>query len=229
MKKFCGKKDYVDEGCQLACGLCNKDTTTSATTTTTAANTTESTPQSLKVLFIGNSYTQGMPEYVKKLAEDQGLILEYTSINPGARYFFHHVKGLGGKMIKNGGWDAVILQEQSLTLAAHDYACKISVKYANELVDLIHTHNPAARVIWFLTWGYRNGYKNTHGGIIPVFDTFEGELRSRQSQQKYVIHLGGTPDASCEILEKKFFPLISLYMLSASRLDFWTEEMTIST
>ena len=54
---------------------------------------------------------------------------------------------------------------------------------------------------------------------------FHGILNKNMS----LTYLGGTPEADCEILEEKFFPLISLHKLSASRLDFWTEKMTIST
>ena len=37
----------------------------------------------VRALFVGNSYTKGMPIHVQKLAEAQGLILDVVSINPG--------------------------------------------------------------------------------------------------------------------------------------------------
>ena len=42
-------------------------------------------------------------------------------------------------------------------------------------------------------------------------------------------HLGGTPEVDCDIFGEIFSPLNSLHKLSASRLDFWTKKITIST
>ena len=60
--------------------------------------------------------------------------------------------------IKEGGWDAVILQEQSFLPVVQNIICSNSQKWAKELVDLIRTFNPNARIIWYLTWGRRNGW-----------------------------------------------------------------------
>jgi hypothetical protein len=45
-------------------------------TTTASPTTTNSNPNELKVLFLGNSYTSGLPQHVKKLAQSDGNKVE---------------------------------------------------------------------------------------------------------------------------------------------------------
>jgi hypothetical protein len=68
----------------------------------------------LKVLFLGNSYTSGLPQHVKKLAQYDGNKLNYVNIVKGGAFLSTHATTESTvNKIKEGGWDAVILQEQS--------------------------------------------------------------------------------------------------------------------
>ena len=116
----------------------------------------------VRALFIGNSYTKGMPDHVQKLAEAQGLILDVVSINPGGAQIgktHSKKKSSASKSIKKGGWDVVILQEQSQIPAMGEKTmCYYNtIKGAQKLVNLIHKFNPNAKVQWFMTWGSHSG------------------------------------------------------------------------
>ena len=52
-----------------------------------------------------------------------------------------------------GGWDVVILQEQSqIPSVAEEVICHWSYPYAKQLSEEIHNSNPNAKIQWFLTW-----------------------------------------------------------------------------
>ena len=72
-------------------------------------------------------------------------------------------------MIKKGGWDVVILQEQSQIPAMDEKTmCYYNtIKGAQTLVNLIHKFNPNAKVQWFMTWGDQGG--SWHGSFEGLF------------------------------------------------------------
>ena len=84
----------------------------------------------------------------------------------------------------------MILQEQSQVPVVQNNICSTgtygSQPWAKELVDLIRTTNPNARIIWYLTWGRRNGWSNhwcskpCSPGCEPwACETFEGKNLER--------------------------------------------------
>jgi len=134
----------------------------------------ETSPKKLKVLYVGNSYTSGLPIRVKKLAQSQGLTLKYQQAVRGGYTFAKHSKGDAAKKIKQGGWDVVVLQEQSLfPTFSHNYICGQSQKWAKELANLVKTHNPDARIVWYQTWGRRDGIESKYEWVCPSCKTFE--------------------------------------------------------
>lgn len=72
--------------------------------------------ETLRVLFIGNSYTfvHGVPEILKQMAEAKGHELEYEQQTPGGRTFQQHwEEGKAVEKIKAGHFDVVVFQNQS--------------------------------------------------------------------------------------------------------------------
>lgn len=72
----------------------------------------------LRVLFIGNSYTyvNDLPQQVQRLAEAAGaeLPLDVVSVTPGGMTLERHWSdGPARRLIRQGGWTHVVLQEQS--------------------------------------------------------------------------------------------------------------------
>src|SRR4051812_45886499 len=77
---------------------------------------TFSQPQTFHVLFIGNSYTyvNNLPQIVADVASSMGDSLIYDSYAIGGYTLEQHFADSNcTNKIKAGGWDYVILQEQS--------------------------------------------------------------------------------------------------------------------
>jgi hypothetical protein len=72
--------------------------------------------ESLKVLFIGNSFTarNDLPGLIARLAQARGKVLEHRLISAGGASLRRHWNaGEARKAINDGGFNFVVLQEQS--------------------------------------------------------------------------------------------------------------------
>ncbi len=130
------------------------------------------------VLFVGNSYTyyNDLPGMVESIAASTGKSITTTMIAPGAQSFSGHYwnEGNGLSYIMQGGWDVVILQEQSETPAVPDYNIDLyCYMYARYLVDTAYDFNPFVEPMFFRTWGYRDG-SSWLALDNPVAGTYEG-------------------------------------------------------
>ena len=127
-----------------------------------------------RVLFIGNSYTQAndLPQMVADIAQSMGESLEYRSNTPGGCTFEMHCHNQSMNLICGGGWDFVVMQEQSQLPAFPMDSVEMYVfPFAQQLVDSVYAHNPCAEPMFFMTWGRKNG--DTEFGYPPM-DTYEG-------------------------------------------------------
>lgn len=127
-----------------------------------------------RVLFIGNSYTQSnnLPQMVADIALSMGDTMTYTSNTPGACTFEMHCHNQSMNLICEGGWDFVVMQEQSQLPAFPMDSVELYVfPFAQQLVDSIYAHNPCAEPMFYMTWGRKNG--DTEFGYPPM-DTYEG-------------------------------------------------------
>ena len=110
----------------------------------------------LRVLFIGNSYTYShdMPRMVQQLAAAAGerRPLQFEMETPGGESLEGHwKKGAALQKIRRGGWDLVVLQEQSLRPIEgpdlmHEYA---------RLFDA-EIRKAGARTVFYLTWARKH-------------------------------------------------------------------------
>ena len=127
-----------------------------------------------RVLFIGNSYTavNNLPQLVADIAQSMGENMEYRSNTPGGCTFEMHCHNQSMNLICEGGWDFVVLQEQSQLPAFPMDSVELYVfPFAQQLVDSIYAHNPCAEPMFYMTWGRKNG--DTEFGYPPM-DTYEG-------------------------------------------------------
>ena len=127
-----------------------------------------------RVLFIGNSYTQvnDLPQMVADIAESMGDQVECHSNTPGGCTFEMHCRNQSMTMICEGGWNFVVLQEQSQLPAFPMDSVEMYVfPFAQQLVDSVYAHNPNSEPMFFMTWGRKNG--DTEFGYPPM-DTYEG-------------------------------------------------------
>lgn len=108
----------------------------------------------LKVLFIGNSFTvrNDLPGLITRLAESRGKSLEHRLIHAGgASLRAHWNAGEAARAIRDGGYDAVVLQEQST----------LPVKNATRMHENVRLFDGAiaaagAKTVLYMTWARRN-------------------------------------------------------------------------
>jgi len=129
-----------------------------------------------KVLFIGNSYTEvnNLPLMVKLVAADMGDIVDYQSHTPGGCTFQQHCSNQSMALIRQGGWDAVVLQEQSqLPSFPQGQVEQQCFPYAARLVDSVYACNPCAEPVFYMTWGRENG-DTRNAAVFPVLGSYWG-------------------------------------------------------
>lgn len=133
--------------------------------------------KTVKVLFIGNSYTAGnnVPELVKQLALSAGDTLIYTAHTPGGNTFQQHSQNPQViNYLKAGDWDFVVLQEQSqLPSFPDNQVANMVYPYAEALNNMIKEFNPCATTLFFMTWGRKNGDAQNCPNFPPLC-TYEG-------------------------------------------------------
>ena len=113
----------------------------------------------LRVLFIGNSLTfyNDLPSLVEQLSAAAGVDrpLDAEMIARGGDSFFLHTErrddGAPLRVIAEGGWDVVVLQENG-RLAAR--SGNESLPYASRLVRAVRA--AGAKPVFYMTWAYRD-------------------------------------------------------------------------
>lgn len=133
--------------------------------------------QTKKVLFIGNSYTfyNTLPALVNDIAQSHGdTVIHSSSTFGGAQLVQHATRATTLNLIRQGGWDFVVIQEQSQKPSFPDAQVATDVyPYAAQLNDSILYYNPCAETVFFMTWGRKNGDQQNCASL-PALCTFDG-------------------------------------------------------
>ncbi|MCD6013296.1 MAG: type sorting protein [Flavipsychrobacter sp.] len=115
----------------------------------------------IKVLFIGNSltYVNDLPLMIANMAQSTGDTLVYDSYTIGGyRFIDHGFDTMTAKKIRSAKWDYVVLQEQSrMPSRETNYFFNTSYTWARNLDTLIQGHDPCAKTMFYMTWGYKDG------------------------------------------------------------------------
>jgi hypothetical protein len=104
----------------------------------------------MNVLFIGNSFTQrnNLPGLIAKMADTRGHELRHTLISAGGASLRQHWNaGKAPRAIESGGYDRVVLQEQST----------LPIKNAARFAENVRLFDPAikaagSQTVLYLTW-----------------------------------------------------------------------------
>lgn len=132
---------------------------------------------SLRVLWIGNSFTyfNDMPAMVQRIASTQKMKLSCTRFLKGGERFSGHLKNPELlEALARGGWDYVVLQEQSTAPAmATEQVAREVYPAARTLDSLVHAASPDARVIFYMTWGHKYGNRKPVAEY-PLSNQYEG-------------------------------------------------------
>ncbi len=126
-------------------------------------------PSTLHVLFVGNSYTyvNDLPAHLAAMGALGPTALSVDSVTVGGATLHNHWDtGTAPARITAGGWDAVVLQEQSVNPALDpaDFST-----YATRFATLATMHG--ARPVFYATWPRRAGdavYAETWSGGTPA-------------------------------------------------------------
>ncbi len=112
---------------------------------------------SRNVLFLGDSYisVNNLPQLTALAASSAGDNLSYDSYTPGGYKLIQHASNTTSRSkVMAGGWDYVVLQDQSQTPALENGNFPLG---STQLCKLIKQHNPCAQPLFYMTWGRENG------------------------------------------------------------------------
>lgn len=130
----------------------------------------------LRVLFIGNSYTyvNDLPGVVRGVSASLGKTVLNDSYTVGGYSWSQHATdNTCLTKIRQGGWDAVVLQEQSQIPTIDFYRMNYCEPGVRALADSIKAYNPCSRILLFMTWGRRfGGQQCINGYCSPAFVDF---------------------------------------------------------
>ena len=131
----------------------------------------------LKVLFIGNSYTSvnDLPSLTFQVTKSTGDSMIYSSNAPGGYTFNQHsANATTIELINQGGWNYVVLQEQSQYPSFPIQQVQNEVfPYATKLDSMILAADSCTETIFYMTWGRKNGDASNCAAWPPVC-TYEG-------------------------------------------------------
>lgn len=176
--------------------------------------------QSTRILFIGNSYTSvnNLPEIVQQIYASAGESVSVTMVAPGGCTFQQHcVSSMNA--IQSGGYDFVVLQEQSqFPSFPEGQFMQQSYPYAQQLCEAIKLYNPDASIAFYMTWARKNGdAQNCH--IYPPLCTYEGMdslLFARYMMMAQDNHTCVSPVGATWHYVRDLYPQIDLYQVDES-------------
>ena len=117
--------------------------------------------QTKNVLFIGNSFTMNyqMPKKLERIAKREGESLYTGQVTTGGKDWAYHAKNPRTyQTIKSEPWDYVILQGMSYEpLQTEHILTEKTIKSGEMIIDSIRYHWPNAKIMLFMTWGYKEG------------------------------------------------------------------------
>lgn len=144
--------------------------------------------QPTRVLFIGNSYvySNDLPALLTQLAASLGETVITAQSTPGGHTFNLHTQNTATQaLLAQGGWDFVVLQEQSqlpsFPLAQVEAEC---FPFAAQLVQQARAASPCAEPVFMMTWGRENGDAQNCASWPPVctYSGMQQLLRDRYVQ-----------------------------------------------
>jgi hypothetical protein len=145
------------------------------------------------VLFLGNSYTggcNGIDSVVRQIAEGAGFSATTDRSSPGGKTLNWHASHSLNR-IKNGDWDAVVLQDQSQRPSfGAQYVNSYILPDVLTLVQTMRETNACTLPVFFQTWGKKDGDTgNCSPAPYDALCTFEGvqdQLTQAYSTMAYV-------------------------------------------
>jgi hypothetical protein len=108
----------------------------------------------MRILFVGNSFTarNNLPVLLAGLAEQRGITLEHRLIQAGGASLRQHLNaGTAAAALEAGGYDTVVLQEQSTLPGKNAKRMHENVRDFHDIVT-----RAGAKTALYLTWARLN-------------------------------------------------------------------------
>jgi PKD repeat protein len=174
------------------------------------------------VLFIGNSYTyvNSLPQITKDVAASVGDTLDTDSNTIGGYTFEMHLQNaVTLSKIEAGGWDYVVLQEQSQLPSFPIEQVDTEVfPYAKRLDSLVHAFSSCGRSMFYMTWGKEFGDTSNCASWPPVctYDGMDSLLRLRYMMMADSNNAVVSPVGAVRHYIIEHYPSIALYVSDQS-------------
>lgn len=129
--------------------------------------------RSIEMLFIGNSFTQrnNLPGLLAEMAGARNVSLEYDLISVGGASLRNHWNaGRAAKEIETGGYDYVVLQEQSTLPVKNAKRMAENVRLFDEVIK-----RAGSRTVLYMTWA-RKHTPEAQQAITDAYNTIGREL-----------------------------------------------------
>jgi hypothetical protein len=165
----------------------------------------------LAVLFVGNSYSFGVPKAFSKLATARGKRARVGHATSGGWTLMRHTTHEPTlRKIRQGNWDVVVIQEQSEIPALPARECAAAMfPPLRRLVAEVREHD--AIPVLYQTWGRRDGHAKLKG------DTFRAmNARLRAGYQAASKNAGNVIIAPVGDAWERHTPLESLFQEDGS-------------
>lgn len=161
-----------------------------------------SAQDTLRVLFLGNSYTSynNLPQLVQSLSNSAGKTLIIDSNMPGGMLVSGHViDPTSNSKISQGTWDYIVIQEQSQIPTIDFYRYNDMYPAMSDLKALAEQFNPCTKIITYMTWGRRFGGQqcdppNTYCSPVFVdFNHMQDSLTSAYTEISDILNIQCAP------------------------------------
>ncbi len=153
--------------------------------------------QSIKALFLGNSYisANNLPEMVQDISVAEGHSFLFDSNTPGGYTLEgHSTNNTSMVLMEEESWDFVVLQQQSQMPSFPDAQVEQQTyPFAEILCDSIRSKAPCAIPLFYMTWGRENGDQD-NCEFFPPLCTYEG-MQDLLSER--YLYMAETNDAAC--------------------------------
>lgn len=129
----------------------------------------------IKMLFIGNSFTQrnNVPGLLAELAAARDITIEYELISVGgASLRTHWNAGKATAAIESGGYDYVVLQEQSTLPIKNATRMHENVRLFDEAIK-----QAGCKTVLYLTWARKNA-PDSQQAITDAYQSIGKELKA---------------------------------------------------
>lgn len=127
----------------------------------------------MKMLFIGNSFTQrnNVPGLLAELAASRDLCVKHELISAGGASLRNHWNaGRAARAIETGGYDYVVLQEQSTLPLKNAKRMAENVRLFDELIK-----RAGSKTVLYMTWA-RQHTPEAQQAISDAYNTIGDEL-----------------------------------------------------